>query len=103
MPGQTPLHIAIRHERFGHRHKPHTSAFLRIIQCLLENDASLRFTNRAGKTPLALARDSGSPKEIIDILKQREKEIEQQSFVTFRFNGPLISAADFRCRNRIPR
>jgi ankyrin repeat protein len=84
--GQTPLHIAIRFERWDKSWGRDTSPFPKIIQYLLDNDASLALTTKGGQsphgfekelTPLELAKELGSPKEIIQALQKRQKEIDQ--------------------------
>jgi len=88
--GQTPLHVAIRFERWEHdkmfprsmrRKERITSRFLKIIEFLLNNDASVRLTTKSGQAPveveeeltaLELAKELNSPKEIIQALRQRE-------------------------------
>ena len=48
-----------------------------MIQYLLDNDASLRFTNKSGKKALDLAEEIGSAKAIQDLLRKREDERER--------------------------
>jgi ankyrin repeat protein len=67
--GQTPLHIAVKCERWRDQQKRDTSAFQGIIAYLIQNDASRRFTNREGQTPLELAKELNSPKEIQKLLR----------------------------------
>ncbi len=75
--GQTPLHVAIRYERFlwgGKRDAQDTQTYLKIINTLLDHDASLRLTTKAGKTPLELAEELKSPKSIRDALEKKANE-----------------------------
>lgn len=82
--GQTPLHIAIRHERWWNDSKEVNKRYLEIIEYLLENDASLEFTDREGRTPLELAKETKSPREIRRLLqKKREETIEAYNRATF--------------------
>jgi ankyrin repeat protein len=73
--GQTPLHIAVKFERWRDQQKwrnqqqGDTSAFEGIIAYLIQNDASRLFKNREGQTPLELAKDLNSPKEIQKLLR----------------------------------
>ena len=68
MEGQTPLHVALRSERLGMR--ADTKSFVDIIRYLLDNDASLRFTNRSGKTVAGAAKEIESPKAIQELLSR---------------------------------
>lgn len=81
LKGQTPLHVAVSMESFIHKSWGHKSSlygdpkrFVAVIRFLIENDASLRFTNRKDQTPLALADQLKSPKAIRDILKKAQDE-----------------------------
>ena len=75
--GQTPLHIAIRFERWDQNYGRNTSSFLKIINYLLNNDASLRFTTMSGQTPMELAMKIDSPKEILEALRKRQDELDK--------------------------
>ncbi len=72
--GQTPLHVAIRSERRERDWERDSSSYHRIVEYLLENDASLRLTDRSGRTPLELAKQLKSPKGIIQALRKRQQE-----------------------------
>jgi len=78
--GQTPLHIAVRFERWkrgqtfpNEKEETVTSSFEEIIKLLVDNDASLAFTNNKNETPLQLAERLESPESIIDLLVKRRK------------------------------
>ncbi len=81
LKGQTPLHVAVSMESFIHKSWGHKSSlygdpkrFVAVIRFLIENDASLRFTNRDDQTPLVLADQLKSPKAIQNILKKAQDE-----------------------------
>lgn len=69
--GRTPLHIAIRSERWPHSGKRDTRTFEWIIRYLLENEASLRFLDKEGNRPLAVAEELESPESILRLLGKR--------------------------------
>jgi len=69
--GRTPLHIAIRSERWPHLGERDTASFEKIIRYLIENEASLRFTDKERKTPLKLAAELESPESILQALRKR--------------------------------
>ncbi len=71
--GQTPLHIAVRCASFRQQGNGGDSEYVKVIALLLDNDASLRFHDRSGKTALELAK--GSSKEIRQLLQTKEAEI----------------------------
>jgi hypothetical protein len=73
--GQTPLHIAILIERYEREWDG--SSFVKIVDYLVENDASLEFADKSGRTPLELARKLNSPIEIQQVLDKRAKEIDR--------------------------
>lgn len=77
--GQTPLHIAIKCERFGQPFGGDTSQYVKIIKCLLDNDASLRLADRSGKTPMELAKTVDSPEEIRQLLRAKQKELDRRN------------------------
>lgn len=75
--GQTPLHVAIHCEHFlsnGNRNEKVTQTYLKIINTLLDHDASLRLTTNAGKMPMELAEELKSPQSIRDALEKKAKE-----------------------------
>jgi ankyrin repeat protein len=88
--GQTPLHIAImfsvmkpkldaglRHlNGLGDGPQKETYHFGDIVAVLLENDASVSFVDRSGKTPLDLADEVKSPEEIRKLLRRRQALID---------------------------
>jgi ankyrin repeat protein len=95
--GQTPLHIAIMSSALEAVNQKimavfaqnaadaqgqprlriaEKSAFPHIIECLVENDASLRFTDRSGRDALKLAEAIKAPKEICEYLSRKRGEID---------------------------
>jgi ankyrin repeat protein len=67
--GRTPLHIAVRCENgYREKHLP----FPEIMALLIEQDASLRFTDKFGRTPLKLAEELESPEEIQKLLGKKK-------------------------------
>lgn len=70
--GQTPLHIILRIEPSDKK------SFAKIVYLFLENDASLRFTNKAGKTVIDVAKEMESPKDVQRLLKKRETREERR-------------------------
>ncbi len=77
MAGQTPLHVALASQAFFETID--TNAFIAVIRYLLDNDASLRFTNRAGKTVLDCAKTEKSPKAIQELLNKYKAERDRRS------------------------
>ena len=77
--GQTPLHIAVRCERWNRGYADEqtqdqiTSSFEQIVKLLIDNDASLAFTNSENQNPLQLAEELDSPQSIVDLLMARRK------------------------------
>jgi ankyrin repeat protein len=67
--GQTPLHIALRSAYRGD-----TTSYVQVIRYLLQNDASLRFTDKSGKTAVDVARELKSPKVITELLDKCSAE-----------------------------
>jgi ankyrin len=97
--GQTPLHIAIRFSALeslnqsiqaGRGPKAATdqkskqsragdeSSFTQIIQYLLDNEASLRLTDKSGRTPLALADSLECPNEVRQLLRRKQDEMNER-------------------------
>jgi hypothetical protein len=76
--GQTPLHIAIKFEGWQGRPGREGTQFVKIVGYLLDNDASLRFRDRSGKTALELAKTVQSPKEIRKLLQNKQEELERE-------------------------
>jgi ankyrin repeat protein len=73
--GQTPLHIALIFERFGRAHEEAADKrFAKTIRYLLENEASLRFRDKRDRTPLELAKQIQSPKDIRKLLEECDRE-----------------------------
>jgi ankyrin repeat protein len=72
--GQTPLHIALHIERVSHAWHRDTSVYPRIIEYLLNNEASLRFTDREGRTAAELATQIESPNRIREQLRRALEE-----------------------------
>jgi ankyrin repeat protein len=72
--GQTPLHVALLFERWDRDCDRDTSVYPKVIEYLLSNDASLRFTDRKGRTPAELAKQIGSPKRIRELLRKTQDE-----------------------------
>jgi hypothetical protein len=88
--GQTPLHIAVMFAVM----KPRTDAALRhpnvlgdprqkevyqfdqIVALLLENEASVSFVDKSGRTPLKLADEMKSPEEIRKLLRRKQAVID---------------------------
>lgn len=81
--GQTPLHIAIREERWDQQGERDAAQFVKIIECLLNNDASLRFKDKSGKTPVELARSLKSPKEIFEPLRKKQEDLDRKYLRAF--------------------
>jgi hypothetical protein len=75
--GQTPLLLAVKLAIIHQRLELSKSA--KIIECLLENNASLRFSNRTGATPLSLANAKECPEEIRQLLVKKDKENDRQN------------------------
>ena len=73
---QTPLHIAIRFVRPEQQRGRDVSQFMKIIEYLLDNGASLRFTDRSGMTALKLAESLESPKEIRQLLQKAQAQLD---------------------------
>ena len=78
--GQTPLHIAVTCVRWeadlcaaDDPPRSIASAFEEIIRYLLENDASIRFTDKEGRTPLKLAEKLECPESICQLLRDKEE------------------------------
>lgn len=67
--GQTPLHIAITYERIRRHSKPDLSD-IKIIEFLIDNDASLRLTDKSGESPLALAKKLKSSDEVLQLIQK---------------------------------
>lgn len=84
--GQTPLHVALRAERFGASYEfvedgedgKATKKYLEVIRYLLDHEASLRFTDKSGKNVARLAEAIRSPKAILQLLDEREKERDRK-------------------------
>ena len=82
MEGQTPLHVALRSERFTASYEfvdsgksgKETERFIEVVRYLLDHDASMRFTNKLGKTVLDVAKEIESPRQILILLRKREKQ-----------------------------
>ncbi len=85
--GQTPLHIAIVFERWEQGLKPDRIALEKIMECLLNNDASLHLMDKSGNTPLELANALQSPETIREMLKKKQAEIDDK-YRRVQFGGP---------------
>lgn len=70
--GQTVLHIAIRFSGL-HRNR-NDSSFHDIIRFLVDNDASLKLTDKSGKTPLELA-EKNCPETVLQVLRNKQKQM----------------------------
>ena len=84
--GQTPLHVALHAERFiasyefvrsGENGK-NTKQFSDVVRYLLENDASLRFTDKHGKTVVDVAKTINSPKVIQELLNKYQAKWDRR-------------------------
>lgn len=76
--GQTPLHVAIKRAGMEKRRKRDESQLVKIVELLLENDASLNFPDRSGRTALESAKFVGSSEQIRDLLLKKQQELDQQ-------------------------
>jgi ankyrin repeat protein len=76
--GRTPLHIAIRSERLGQTRERVQAPFAEIIEYLLDNDASLSFADRSGKTAAEFAKSMQSPEAIRHMLQKKQAEIDRK-------------------------
>jgi len=88
--GQTPLHIAVRFSvmkpeldaqvrhlnGLGGQPQKETYHFDDIVAALLENDASVSFVDRSGKTPLELADALKCPEEIRKLIRRKQAVID---------------------------
>ena len=84
--GQTPLHIAVKFSVIkpqldadlrhlngqGEPAQKETCHFADMVAVLLENDASVSFTDRSGKTPLEWADGVKVPEEIRKLLRRKQ-------------------------------
>jgi len=69
--GYTPLHAAVLFSGLGYGRPVKTSSFVQIIEHLLQNDASLRLSDKQGRTPLQLAEEHKARIEIRNALQRR--------------------------------
>lgn len=76
--GQTPLHIAILFERWERDYERDASMYPEIVEYLLANDASIRFEDKSGRTPLKLAKKINSSLEIRTALRKKQREINDE-------------------------
>ncbi|MCA9180019.1 MAG: ankyrin repeat domain-containing protein, partial [Planctomycetales bacterium] len=76
--GQTPLHIAIIFERWERDNERDASTFPAIVESLLKHDASTRFEDKEGRTPLELARKVKSSDEIRFYLRKKQEELTDE-------------------------
>lgn len=75
--GQTPLHIAIRSATVDRRSwgGKKAKSYAEIIRLLLENDASIEFRDRKGRTPIELAKEEKSFRIIKRLLNKKQDEL----------------------------
>jgi ankyrin repeat protein len=76
--GQTPLHIAIIFERWERDRERDDSSFASIVELLLQHDASIRFEDKEGRSPLELARKVKSSQEIRYALRKKQEELSDE-------------------------
>ena len=76
--GQTPLHIAILFERWERDYERDASNYPAIVEYLLANDASIRFEDKSGRTPLKLAKKIKSSLEIRTALRNKQRELNDE-------------------------
>lgn len=76
--GQTPLHIAIICERWERDNERDASTFPAIVESLLKHDASTRFEDKEGRTPMELARKVKSSDKIRFHLRKKQKELTDE-------------------------
>lgn len=76
--GQTPLHIAIIMERWERDNRRDASAFSAIAEVLLKHDASIRFEDKEGRTPLELAKKIKSSDELRYVLWKKQQELDEE-------------------------
>jgi ankyrin repeat protein len=88
--GQTPLHIAIRYSGtkqrmdaalrhlngLGDPPQKEKYQFDEIVALLLENDGSVSFLDKSGRTPLKLADEMKSPEEIRKLLRRKQSVLD---------------------------
>ena len=75
--GQTPIHIALRGERV-HYESNDEKSYVRVVRYLLENDASLRFTDKSARNVVDLAVAIKSPKAITELLNKYKEERDRR-------------------------
>lgn len=72
--GQTPLHVILHAERMAPLAGRDRSVYSKVVEYLLNHDASLRLRDRDGRTPAELAKHLKSPKQIRRLLDKAEEE-----------------------------
>ncbi|HHK41544.1 MAG TPA: ankyrin repeat domain-containing protein [Planctomycetaceae bacterium] len=86
--GQTPLHIAILFERWERDWKRDASSYPAIVEYLLEHDASIRFEDKSGRSPLKLARKLKSSFAIRSALRRKRLELSTERSEWLRRSDP---------------
>ena len=76
--GQPPLHIAIIFERWERDNQRDATKFPAIVELLLKHDASIRFEDKEGRTPIELARKVKSSDEIRYALRKKQEELSDE-------------------------
>lgn len=72
--GQTPLHVALRAERFFAGYERDTRSYVDVVRWLIENGASRDSADRYGKTAVDLAEEIDSPGNIQRLLQTHKLE-----------------------------
>lgn len=76
--GQTPLHIAVRFEAWEEEWGRDASEYVPIVEYLVAQDASLRFRDRRGRTPLERAEEADSSEAIRAALRGNTRDCKER-------------------------